>query len=185
MQSPNISSLPVFTQVTLHWYSRPRKSISKQLSLIHISLPNGTTLEQMNQLMGRMEAYLSTFKDIRQFQTNIYSARQAGIRIYFTKAAERSGFPYTLKSKIISKALEPVSYTHLEAPEAQALHKLESQMKASTGIAPVGVAFDNQLNISVDRQKLLLYNVNYNEVYRLLKTAFKENEDVYKRQPYI
>ena len=63
-----------------------------------------------------------------------------------------------------------------EAPEAQALHKLESQMKASTGIAPVGVAFDNQLNISVDRQKLLLYNVNYNEVYRLLKTAFKENE---------
>ena len=44
-----------------------------------------------------------------------------------------------------------------EAPEAQALHKLESQMKASTGIAPVGVAFDNQLNISVDRQKLLLY----------------------------
>ena len=63
-----------------------------------------------------------------------------------------------------------------EAPEAQALHKLESQIKASTGIAPVGVAFDNQLNISVDRQKLLLYNVNYNEVYRLLKTAFKENE---------
>ena len=63
-----------------------------------------------------------------------------------------------------------------EAPEAQALHKLESQMRASTGIAPVGVAFDNQLNISVDRQKLLLYNVNYNEVYRLLKTAFKENE---------
>lgn len=60
----------------------------------------------MNQLMGRMEAYLSTFKDIRQFQTSIYSARQAGIRIYFTKAAERSGFPYTLKSKIISKALE-------------------------------------------------------------------------------
>jgi len=63
-----------------------------------------------------------------------------------------------------------------EAPEAQSLHKLESQMKTSTGIAPVGVAFDNQLNISIDRQKLLLYKVDYNEVYRLLKTAFKENE---------
>ena len=56
--------------------------------------------------MSRMEAYLSTFKEIRQFQTNVYSARQAGIRIYFTKESERSGFPYTLKSKIISKALE-------------------------------------------------------------------------------
>ena len=32
------------------------------------------------------------------------------------------------------------------------------------------------MNITIDRQKLLLYNVDYNEVYRLLKTAFKENE---------
>ena len=70
------------------------------------SLPNGTTLEQMNNLMQRMEAYLSTFKEIKQFQTNIYSARQAGINIFFTKESEQSGFPYTLKSKIISKALE-------------------------------------------------------------------------------
>lgn len=73
---------------------------------VSASLPNGTTLPQMNNLMGRMEAYLSTFKEIRQFQTNIYGARQAGISIYFTKESERSGFPYTLKSKIISKALE-------------------------------------------------------------------------------
>src|SRR5699024_11474511 len=68
---------------------------------VSASLPNGTTLPQMNTLMSRMEAYLSTFKEIRQFQTNVYSARQAGIRIYFTKESERSGFPYTLKSKII------------------------------------------------------------------------------------
>jgi multidrug efflux pump subunit AcrB len=73
---------------------------------VSASLPNGTTLPQMNHLISRMEAFLSTFKEIRQFQTNIYSARQAGIRIYFTKESERSGFPYTLKSKIISKALE-------------------------------------------------------------------------------
>ncbi len=63
-----------------------------------------------------------------------------------------------------------------EVPEAGLIRKLESQMKAFTGITPVGVAFDNQLNLSIDRQKLLLYNVDYNEVYRLLKTAFKENE---------
>ena len=43
-------------------------------------------------------------------------------------------------------------------------------------MTPVGITFDNQLNITIDRQKLLLYNVDYNEVYRLLKTAFKENE---------
>ena len=53
---------------------------------------------------------------------------------------------------------------------------MERNLKKQTGYSPVGIAFDNQLNISIDRQKLLLYNVDYNEVYRILKTAFKENE---------
>ncbi len=63
-----------------------------------------------------------------------------------------------------------------EAPEASVLRKTEQQIGTRTGHTPVGIAFDNQLNITIDRQKLLLYNVDYNEVYRLLKTAFKENE---------
>ena len=63
-----------------------------------------------------------------------------------------------------------------EAPEASVLNKIEQQIEAKTGHTPVDITFDNQLNITIDRQKLLLYNVDYNEVYRLLKTAFKENE---------
>lgn len=52
---------------------------------------------------------------------------------------------------------------------------------------PVGVAFDNQFNIIIDRQKLLLYNVSYNEIYHTLQTAFKENEVTILRsyQQYI
>lgn len=73
---------------------------------ITASLPNGSTVEQMNHLMAQMEAYLSTFDGIRQFQTSIYNARQAVIYVYFTRESERSGFPYTLKSRVISKALE-------------------------------------------------------------------------------
>lgn len=73
---------------------------------VSASLPNGSTLPQMNSLIGKMEQYLTTFDGIRQFQTHIYNARQAGINIYFTRESVRSGFPYTLKSKIISKALE-------------------------------------------------------------------------------
>ena len=69
-------------------------------------------------------------------------------------------------------------YTHnkTEAPDASSLSKLGQNLKVRTGHAPVGIAFENQLNISIDRQKLLLYNVNYNEVYNLLKTAFRDNE---------
>ena len=56
------------------------------------------------------------------------------------------------------------------------MQKLEKTLESKTGLAPVGVAFENQLNISIDHQKLLLYNISYEEVYRVLKTAFKENE---------
>lgn len=113
---------------------------------VSASLPNGTTLEQMNHLMGRMEAYLSTFKDIRQFQTNVYNARQAGIRIYFTKDAERSGFPYTLKSKIISKALEL-------GGGSWGVYGLQDQ------------GFSNDVREGAGSFRIEMYGYNYDELY--------------------
>ena len=73
---------------------------------VYATLPNGSTLEQMNVLIKRMETYLSEFKEIKQFQTSVESARRASIHIYFTKEHQKSGFPYTLKANMISKALQ-------------------------------------------------------------------------------
>ena len=72
---------------------------------ITASMPNGTTLSQMNDLVVKMERYLSEFPEIRQFQTSIPSARRASINVFFREEAEKSGFPYQLKSNVISKAL--------------------------------------------------------------------------------
>ena len=72
---------------------------------ITATLPNGSTLEQMNVLVKKMETYLTELKEIKQFQTSIYSARRASIQVYFTKEHQYSGFPYTLKANVISKAL--------------------------------------------------------------------------------
>jgi hypothetical protein len=49
------------------------------------NLPNGSTLEQMNTLVKRMETYLSEFKEIKQFHTSVYSPRRASIDVYFKK----------------------------------------------------------------------------------------------------
>ncbi len=82
-------------------------SRGQEMSLdVSASMPNGTTLAQMNHLIQKMESYLTSFSEIRQFQTRISSPKRASIRVYFTEAAEKSGFPYQLKSSIISKALE-------------------------------------------------------------------------------
>lgn len=61
-----------------------------------------------------------------------------------------------------------------KAPVAGDLRALEQRFANQTGISPTGIAFENQLNISVLQEKLLLYNVSDDELYRVLKTAFKE-----------
>lgn len=128
---------------------------------VSASMPNGTTLAQMNNLMQRMEAYLSTFTEIKQFQTNVYSARQAGISIYFTKESEQSGFPYTLKSKIISKALE-----------------LGGGSWGVWGLQDQGFSNDVRENAGSYRIEMLGYN--YDELYNYAE-ALKDTLLTYRR----
>lgn len=61
-------------------------------------------------------------------------------------------------------------------PEAEQLGALASQIAQHTGVEPVGVAFDAQLNVRIDHARLLLYRVDEAEVYRVLRTAFRDNE---------
>ncbi len=53
---------------------------------------------------------------------------------------------------------------------------MEKNLEQITGEAPVGNSFQNQINLHIDREKLLLYNVDYDLIYRALRTAFKENQ---------
>ena len=80
----------------------------KHETVLHVTatLPNGSTLEQMNNLIGRMEEILKGYGDIKQFHTQVQSAYQATIDIYFPNEHQHSSFPYQLKSEITSRALE-------------------------------------------------------------------------------
>lgn len=110
------------------------------------NLPNGSTLEQMNTLMKRMETYLSGFKEIRQFHTSIYSPRRAGIQIYFKKEAQNSGFPYTLKANMISKALEL-------GGGSWGIYGLQDQ------------GFSNDIRENAGSFRIRMYGYNYDELY--------------------
>lgn len=80
----------------------------KHETVLHVTatLPNGSTLEQMNNLIGRMEEILKGYSDIKQFHTQVHSAYQATIDIYFPEEHQYSSFPYQLKAEITSRALE-------------------------------------------------------------------------------
>ena len=110
------------------------------------NLPNGSTLEQMNTLMKRMETYLSQFKEIKQFHTSIYSPRRASIQVYFKKEAQNSGFPYTLKSNMISKALQL-------GGGSWGIYGLQDQ------------GFSNDVRESAGSYRIKMYGYNYDELY--------------------
>ena len=61
-------------------------------------------------------------------------------------------------------------------PDATSLQQLENKIFTNTGVKTEGIAFRNQLNLVVDRERLLLYQVSSNELTRVLRTAFKENK---------
>jgi multidrug efflux pump subunit AcrB len=113
---------------------------------INANLPNGSTLEQMNTLVKRMETFLSRHDGIKQFQTSVYSPLRAGIHVYFTKESEKSGFPYLLKSRIISKALE-----------------LGGGSWGVYGLQDIGFSNDVRENAGTFRVKM--YGYNYDELY--------------------
>lgn len=71
---------------------------------VYATLPNGSTISQMNELISKMESYLTGFSEIRQFQTQISSPTRASLVISFTKEAQKGYFPYRLKADIIAKA---------------------------------------------------------------------------------
>lgn len=110
------------------------------------NLPNGSTLEQMNTLIKRMETYLSEFKEIKQFQTSVESARRASIHIYFTKEHQKSGFPYTLKANMISKALQ------LGGGD-WSIYGLQDQ------------GFSNNVRENAGSFRVKMYGYNYDELY--------------------
>ncbi|WP_321331674.1 efflux RND transporter permease subunit [uncultured Bacteroides sp.] len=112
------------------------------------NLPNGSTLEQMNTLVKRMETYLSQFKEIKQFQTSIYSAQRATIQVYFKKEYQRSDFPYTLKSDMISKALQ------LGGGD-WSIYGLQDQ------------GFSNSVRENAGSYRIKMYGYNYDDLYAL------------------
>jgi multidrug efflux pump subunit AcrB len=61
-----------------------------------------------------------------------------------------------------------------EAP-SQLVAELKKQLTGMAGAPPEQVSLQHQLNFKIDREKLLLYKVQHDEVYRALKTAFREN----------
>lgn len=74
-----------------------------QLSLhLETEMPFGTTLEQMNELIKRVEQFLNNLPGLEKFVTQVKSGQYANIDVTFNKKYIKTNLPYTIKAKLIS-----------------------------------------------------------------------------------
>ncbi|MBN2636108.1 MAG: efflux RND transporter permease subunit [Prolixibacteraceae bacterium] len=149
----------LFTQFVYEgsFYSDPGKTTLQVTG----SMPEGCTIDQLNDAIRKMEQYISQFSEIEQFETRISGYQSASIIINFTEEAENSSFPYALKSQIESK--------------------VNSLGGMDWGVYGVGRGFNNSLNSDYKNNHILLTGYNYDQLYKYaeqLEQKLLENERV-------
>jgi multidrug efflux pump subunit AcrB len=125
---------------------------------IYAKMPEGCTIEQMNETLKKMENFLSKFDQIQMFKTVISSARYGSISIFFKPKYEMSSFPYYLKNVLIKKAI--------------------SLGGADWSIFGLGKGFSNSLNLDLKMEHIELTGYNYDKLMKYaekLRTKILQN----------
>jgi multidrug efflux pump subunit AcrB len=112
------------------------------------SMPDGSTIHQMNEVLIGIENFLAGFEEVDMFTSNIYNIDQASIEISFKPEFENTAFPHQLKNELIRQAIEIGS--------------------ADFSIYGVGQGFSNALYDGMSNNQLMLTGYNYDH---LLKEA--------------
>jgi multidrug efflux pump subunit AcrB len=88
-------------------YERASYRNSEETKLfVKASLPLGATIEQMDDLMRKIEGYLSQFDDkIKTYTTNINGSQIARIEITFRNGVDES-FPFILENRLKKQAVD-------------------------------------------------------------------------------
>ena len=120
------------------------------------SLPNGSTKEQMNVLIQKMERYIAQYEGVRQFETSIQNGQRASIRILFVKEHQRGHFPHQLKSKLIGKSLELGGGSWAVYGVGDGFNNDVKEQAGSSRIKLLGYNYDNLNAIAQAMQDTLL-----------------------------
>jgi len=152
-------SLRLFSEFVFEnsYYSEPTRTTL----YVQGKMPEGCTVQQMNEAMGQMENFLSKFKQIDIFETTINAYNQASISLQFKPGYEFGSFPYFLKEEITSKAI--------------------SLGGMDWWVFGVGRGFSNQLSSDYKNSQIILEGYNYDQLYgyaEQLKIQLEKNERI-------
>ncbi|PZX13426.1 multidrug efflux pump subunit AcrB [Breznakibacter xylanolyticus] len=127
---------------------------SRTVLYARAQMPEGSTLEQMDLVIRKMEQYIAQFNEVELFSSNVNSGTNASIEITFKKEFENGAFPFELKNRLIDKANETGS--------------------ADFSIYGVGQGFSNAYHEGMQNNKIILRGYNYDRLMSIAET-FKDS----------
>ncbi|TKG94576.1 efflux RND transporter permease subunit [Puteibacter caeruleilacunae] len=133
------------------FYSDPQKTTL----YVRCAMPEGCTVQQLNEVIMKMENYISRFDEVELFQTSINGYRNSNITINFKEEFANGGFPFFLKEELTSKAISLGGTDHWS-------------------IYGVGKGFNNSLYSGYKNSRIILEGYNYEKLYRYAEDLKKE-----------
>ncbi|GAA3561019.1 efflux RND transporter permease subunit [Snuella lapsa] len=151
-------SLRLFTEEVFEssYYSEPERTTLRVTG----SMPDGCTIEQLNDVVLKMENYIGQFGEVSLYETRVNSPKSSSITIYFKDAYEFGAFPYTLKGMLESKSI--------------------SLGGLDWTVSGVGRGFSNALGTGYKSNRITLEGYNYDNLYgyaELLKQQLEANSN--------
>lgn len=142
---------------------------------VKAQMPNETSIEQMNDLMLKIENYLAQFSLVEQYQTKINSAQSASIVVFFTKEAGYSTFPYFIENKLKEKA---IFYGGADWQVYGVGRGFNNSLKERTGAYKIvlnGYNYEKLLDYAEKSKQRLLKNPRVNEVHFMSRYNWYRN----------
>lgn len=151
-------------------------------------------VEEIAGFIGQQQFLLNDADALTAAESEIYMrtktsrdipALQKQVQQYFSETHPGALITFSPVGTIFEKifttgeatlVVEYYSMDKSKTVDVEEVEAISHRLGEIAGEAPVGVSFRHQLNLSIDREKLLLYNVSYAAVYQALKTSFKENQ---------
>jgi multidrug efflux pump subunit AcrB len=136
------------------FFTRPERT----RLVVQAYLPDGSTIDQMNELMMDFENYLAKFTQIEQYQTRIFNAERGTINISFDREHEDGFFPFQLKGLLEKKAIYSGA--------------------ADYSVYGVGQGFSNRFSDGYTQPSVRLIGYNFEylmEFARLMKTDIEKH----------
>ncbi len=141
------------------FYSSPQKTTL----FVRGTMPEGSTIHQLNEAVKKMENHISSYNEVDLFQTSITSYRNSSISINFKPEFEKGYFPYFLKGELTSKAIN--------------LGGLD------WSIYGVGRGFSNAINTGYKNSHIIFDGYNYDQLIAyagVLKKKLLENPRIHE-----